>query len=439
MDEREANIDLLFRKGLKDYEVLPPAGVWDKISPVIRKRQRPYVILRAAAMIAVIATLSFLTTTWNSEFSDSVISNAIQQDPISGTPQSEVSDAVLLAVAGNNDVNKQFSAINAPSPEIIVTDITENNSEINLSNPLPVRGLPEGETEVSHRNLVFPVSSDMNSMNIDYSPVLYTPAELTSTGKKEKWSIAALVSPTYISSFNSAASEAASQINDVEQPVISYSGGIALAYKVSKRLSVQSGLYYASYGNELSGISSFGGFQTYDQVKGNSNFQVQTSNGTVYTNNADVYLIDNLSDNRIASYFDKGSFDPAKASLEYLNNSLMQNLGYLELPVILRYKVIDRAFDFNIIGGVSSNLLVNNSVYASVDGDRYHVGRTEGLNSVLFTSSLGMGMEYSITNNLSFNLEPTFRYYLNSFNNLSGMSNLHPYTFGIFSGLSYKF
>jgi hypothetical protein len=439
MDEREANIDLLFRKGLKDYEVLPPAGVWDKISPVIRKRQRPYVILRAAAMIAVLATLSFLTATWNSEFSDSLVSNPVQQDPISGTPQSETSDAVLLAAADNKDVIQQVSAINAPSPEIIVTDITENNPEISLGNPLPVHGLPEAETEMSRRDLAFTASSDRNTLNIDYSPVLYTPAEMISTGKKEKWSIAALVSPTYISTFNSAANEAASQINDVEQPVISYSGGIALAYKVSKRLSIQSGLYYASYGNELSGISSFGGFQNYDQVKGNSNFEVQTSNGTVYTNNADVYLIDNLSDNRVAAYFDRGSFDPGKASLEYLNNSLMQNLGYLELPVILRYKVIDRAFDFNIIGGVSSNLLVNNSVYTSVDGDRYQVGRTEGLNSVLFTSSLGMGMEYSITNNLSLNLEPTFRYYLNSFNNLSGMSNLHPYTFGIFSGLSYKF
>ncbi len=61
--------------------------------------------------------------------------------------------------------------------------------------------------------------------------------------------------------------------------------------------------------------------------------------------------------------------------------------------------------------------------------------------SIAYSSAahLGMGMEYSITNNLSFNFEPTFRYYLNSFNNLAGMSSLHPYTFGVFSGLSYKF
>ena len=37
MDERGANIDLVFRNGLKDYEVLPPAEVWENINPAVRK------------------------------------------------------------------------------------------------------------------------------------------------------------------------------------------------------------------------------------------------------------------------------------------------------------------------------------------------------------------------------------------------------------------
>jgi len=57
MDEKEAKIDLVFRNGLKDYEVLPPPEVWDSISPAVRKQQRAYIILRAAAMIAVLFTL----------------------------------------------------------------------------------------------------------------------------------------------------------------------------------------------------------------------------------------------------------------------------------------------------------------------------------------------------------------------------------------------
>ena len=34
MSEKGANIDLLFRNGLKDYEVLPPAGVWEGVKSV---------------------------------------------------------------------------------------------------------------------------------------------------------------------------------------------------------------------------------------------------------------------------------------------------------------------------------------------------------------------------------------------------------------------
>src|SRR5512133_2041606 len=60
MDERGANIDLLFRKGLKDYEVLPPQDVWDKIQPAVSKT-RGLIYFRAAAAVAIIASLSYLT------------------------------------------------------------------------------------------------------------------------------------------------------------------------------------------------------------------------------------------------------------------------------------------------------------------------------------------------------------------------------------------
>jgi len=61
MVNRKANIDLLFRNGLKDYEVLPPPEIWNSIKPVIRKKQRPLVLLRTAAAVAALVSISFLT------------------------------------------------------------------------------------------------------------------------------------------------------------------------------------------------------------------------------------------------------------------------------------------------------------------------------------------------------------------------------------------
>ena len=61
MNKGLTNIDIVFRNGLKDYEVLPPPDVWDKLKPSIRTRRRPLVLLRTAALIAVLITISFLS------------------------------------------------------------------------------------------------------------------------------------------------------------------------------------------------------------------------------------------------------------------------------------------------------------------------------------------------------------------------------------------
>jgi hypothetical protein len=439
MDEREANIDLLFRNGLKDYEVLPPAEVWDNISPAIRKKQQPYLIFRAAAMVAVLISLGFLAYEWSSEFSNVQVNNTLAKSPEPGSPVGAIPKTTLLADAGNRQSPRK---ITYPSHAAIIPEENINEEESTVTTggtafPLLSSGLANSKQMMARSELIALRSTRANNVNIENYSVPYL-NEVPVKEKTKRWTIAALVSPTYMSSFHTGDNLIADELISEEQSIVSYAGGFALSYKVSRRLSVQSGLYYSSYGNELTGISSFGGFQNYDQMKGNHNFEVLTTNGTVYTNNTDVYLIDELSGDRISTYIDKGSFDPAKANLQYLDNSLRQNLGYLELPVILRYKFIDRTIDFNIIGGLSSNLLVNNSVYTSQNGGKYEVGKTEGLNNITFSSSIGMGMEYSFGKNLSLNLEPTIRYYLNPFSNNTS-TNIHPYTFGIFSGLSYKF
>jgi hypothetical protein len=78
MDKRKANIDLLFRNGLKDFEVLPPPEVWNNILPVIRKKQRYAVLLRTAAMVALLFSISFLAYRFSrqipSSFNEPVIS-----------------------------------------------------------------------------------------------------------------------------------------------------------------------------------------------------------------------------------------------------------------------------------------------------------------------------------------------------------------------------
>ncbi len=439
MDDRGANIDLVFRNGLKDYEVLPPKEVWDDIRPVIRKKQRPFILMRVAAILVVVLSLGILAYRLTNDIATGIENQVIVLNPESTAPAANLASAfvpVKASVEDDNSVTDISRQIDQP-----VSHLTTENINTTLLDFSAVNARTEltGNSDIDRGiyDLQAINYQPADYMNFDESPALDAPDNTVRQGPR-RWSISALMSPTYQSRFGTGENEAVSSLMASEEVLVSYSGGLALSYKINKRLSIQSGVYYSSIGKELSGISAYSGFKDYYYAKGNPNFEVLTANGTVYTENNDIFLTDRMGSDRVKSDYNIDVFDPEKAALSYIDNSLRQNFGFLELPVILRYKIIDKTIDFNIIGGISSNLLVNNSVYASSESGKKPVGKTEGLNILTFSSSLGMGMEYNISNNLSLNLEPTFRYFINPFSNITDRG-IHSYSFGVFSGISYKF
>jgi hypothetical protein len=96
-----ANIDLLFRNGLKDYEVLPPVEVWNNILPVIRKKQKPVILLRNAALIAVLLSLSFLAYRYSKEIS------ASYQNPLLAGGE----EPVMMTGGTGNSGNRRFAPV----------------------------------------------------------------------------------------------------------------------------------------------------------------------------------------------------------------------------------------------------------------------------------------------------------------------------------------
>jgi hypothetical protein len=440
MDNRGANIDIVFRNGLKDYEVLPPPEAWNSINAGIKTKITSFIFLRVAALIAVAMMMSIYAYKLSTEIFTGPERNTLALNEKIVTP-------VVPALFDNPVYNaaraiRSFHAYPVTGDEPVA--FIDNEPEINNIASPDIAFLQRTGTSktYSHQLLKGPqiaalYSLQKNTFEIEEPELLYLPEDVT-TKSPDRWSIAALASPTYYSKFGSGNNDASKQLMASEQPLISYSGGVAFTYKISKRFSVQSGLYYSSLGQEVDGINSFGGFQNFVYTKGTRNFEVRTTSGTIYTNNGDVFLISSGPDDRIMTNYTIDVFDPEKANLKPLNSSIRQNFSYLELPVVLRYKFVDRMIDFNIIGGLSYDMLINNSAFAIYDGAKYQIGKTEGLNPNSLSSSLGLGMEYNFSDKLSLNLEPTFRYYLNPFNQATG-SGMHPYSFGIFSGLSFRF
>lgn len=438
MDDRKANIDLLFRNGLKDFEVLPPPEVWNNILPVIRKKQRYVVLLRTAAMVALLVSMGFLAYRLSrqipSSFNEPVIS--FGQDQIFNRVIPAEPSLVRILPSGDRRAGSAISGQEAG--QLTASDTDSTGSIIFPAGFISETPAPDFSSNLNNSSLIshrLPETSDYNPLTAGYS-ASYEQLTEAPVKKDNRWRLTAMASPMYYLRPGSGQGDFPGSF-PLEQSRISYSGGVGFSYKISKKLSIQSGLYYSSVGNEVDDIKSFTGFSMFDSRKGDHNFEVSTSSGLIQTDNPDVYLTDNMSE-RVVTMYGRDVFDPAKADLPALSNSLYQNFGYLEMPLMLRYKLLDRVIDFNLIGGMSYNMLVSNSVHAMAGGNKYDIGKTAGLNSFLVSSTLGMGMEYTVSDKISLNLEPTFRYFLNPFSNI-GSSPVNPYSFGIFSGLSYRF
>ena len=92
---------------------------------------------------------------------------------------------------------------------------------------------------------------------------------------------------------------------------------------------------------------------------------------------------------------------------------------------------------FSIIGGFSALFLSNNEIYSVNKGQGSLLGKATNVNNTSYSANLGLGLDYKISKKVKLNLEPVFKYQLNTFNNTSG--DFKPYFIGVYTGFSFKF
>ena len=113
-----------------------------------------------------------------------------------------------------------------------------------------------------------------------------------------------------------------------------------------------------------------------------------------------------------------------------------QQFGYIEIPLELEFALIDKKFGLNIIGGGSSLFLDNNSLDLVSANQKTDLGEATNINNTSFSTNIGLGMDYQLTDKFSISVEPIFKYQINTFSNVN---NVQPTNFGIYSGLNFKF
>jgi hypothetical protein len=125
------------------------------------------------------------------------------------------------------------------------------------------------------------------------------------------------------------------------------------------------------------------------------------------------------------------------ASQSKEEGSLNQQFGYIEVPVEVSYKLLDKKFGIQIITGLSTLFLNGNQVTLVSSEKTTFVGKANNLNNVHFSTNLGIGFKYSFLKSLEANFEPTLKYQINTFSDNSG--GFKPYFIGFYTGLSFRF
>ena len=438
MFDKEPNIDIVFRNGLKNMEVLPPADVWDNI-PSMPVRIHGYrFAMRIAAGIAVLVALTLLVSSYfrntngSGEISQLAMAAGDQMPesfaPIGvstpvGAKRNTVSRKIIEPSAIARENETVFGdQVNIPAASSLISDFMQPQENLKDNNPLPV----------SPDEITLIVPKTMNGLND--SPVQAAGSVKTSATVR-RFEIGASVSPAMGFSSANNNTRLAELVNS-EQTRPTYSTGLTFGYKISPRLTIQSGIGLSSVGQTITDVDVFAGLSDFYTVKGAYLYSVETASGTILAGNTDLYLADNT--NRVSTTIPGNMADPSKYNLTQVGNNIHQVFRYLELPVIIRYKVIDQKVGLNFSGGMSYGYLVENSAYVNDGANTIPVGRTEGVNVHSISSQLSLGMEYNISTNISFNLEPVFKYYVTPVSALSG-TLYKPYSIGFFSGVFFKF
>ncbi|WP_209401045.1 outer membrane beta-barrel protein [Pseudozobellia sp. WGM2] len=245
-----------------------------------------------------------------------------------------------------------------------------------------------------------------------------------------KWSAGPSVAPVYFNGVGNGSPIHSAFNQNSKSGNTNLSYGLGVAYQINEKLKVRSGIHKVNYGYDTDNVA----FTSIPDAS--SSEQIKNINYTPTAKNIVV-------DSKIATFSSLSrplndlALDVSNASVPSRTGSMAQQLGYLEVPLELDYALLDRKFGVNIVGGISSLFLLDNMVTLTSGELTTEVGEANNVNDINFSTNIGFGVNYKFTPAIQFNVEPVFKYQLNTFSEVSG--DFRPFTVGVYSGLNFRF
>lgn len=447
--KEEKDLERLFRERFKDYEATPERDLWagieDRLDRSSGRKPVPFYRKRWAAIAAVLAGALFgggsllfppqeaatipenitvspgdtkagpLNTPFvftpddsgdtreNTE-EDALIQQEFQGEALTNSPGKS-------ATEGSSLTNQDASS--SAFPYGYASSLFLNSVSYITANELPGSDLflPEQNqlTEDSEKaSLLEYLAEKDDEEDKDRQPIT-------------KWAVNPAVAPVYYGSLssNSPIEPALNGHSKNGETHLSY--GVNVAYTVNPKLSLRTGVNRVTMGYVTNNVS----------FSPSAGPEVMAGNIDYAGNNLNI-IINDLGRRPQNAFIP----DVPKANLVY-NGDMAQRMGYLEVPLELKYRMAGKRLGLHIIGGVSSLFLVDNSILLQSETLNTELGSATNLNTMNFSTNLGLGLDYRFTNALFFNLEPMFKYQWNTFSGDDG--GFSPYLLGVYTGFSFRF
>lgn len=237
--------------------------------------------------------------------------------------------------------------------------------------------------------------------------------------KRNRWAVSTNASPVYFNSISEGSSLDSQFSKNSKEFETTMSYGIGAVYQISNKFSFKTGVNTLTFNYNT------------DNVLFNTRLNSVTNNIKTLDRNSNS---ENLAFSAIDSKSDLGD---ALILLTESKGSIKQELSYVEVPLELSYKILDKKFGIDLIGGVSTLFLNANSISLISDGMEMNIGKANNLNDIHFSSNVGLGFKYNFWKSFNANFQPMFKYQINTFSENSG--NFKPYFIGLYTGVSFSF
>jgi len=348
--------------------------------------------------------------------------NSLNKSKKSSTLNLEEQAAVSL----NSKTENKTPAYNKKSEGLIDTNAFEKTHKLSKNTTVAKNELTiENETNVLSKD-----ESKQNGLTIEEALDKNKADEINEENSKlNRWRIAANAAPVYFNTMNEDGSSIDPQFNgNSKSGEINLSYGISTSYAINKNLSIRSGVNKVNLGYNTNDVVVF------QSISARSSSALMNVDDSV-NNSSTEDILTGASTQEAVSVI---SADGLNNIESFNTTSINQSLGYIEVPLEIQYTLSSKKLGVNIIGGFSSFFLDDNKIFSeTTDGIRTFLGEATNINKVSYSANFGLGLNYEVSKIIDLNLEPMFKYQINTFNNTTG--DFKPYILGVYTGFVIKF